>query len=571
MNPIIRRELLDLLRTRKALAAQLGLAAATALLVLVRWPSGGVGDLNGTAALQVLRVYGYGLLACLLLVLPAFPATAIVRERVGGTLALLLNSPMSPTQIYLGKLGGALGFTALLLLMTVQGAAACYALGGSTMSGGVGLLYVVLAGAAVQVAALGLFVSSRAQATDGALRTTYGAVLAIAFIPLVAHYLIPRDDAVLNDLAVSFGAPNLFPRNGGVLDAVASWLGAFSPIPATMEVVGHGGVGIPGSDYGSGAVFRFLVVAGVMSLIFALLTIRKLARAPLDVAKAAGVMTDDRSRKERAARRVLFLVDPNRRTKGTSRWVNPVMVKEFRSRKFGRANWTLRLVALTAILSLGLSVVAAVGALGWGVEIIGGALVILQAALLILFAPSLAAGLISSERESGTWTLLRTTPLTPGRIIRGKLMSVAWPVLLLLVATFPGYVVMTTLKPETAHQVEKVLICLAVTAAFAVLVGAAASSLFKATAAATAASYLTLAAVCVAPLLVWLGRDAPFGHRTVETALMIDPVAAALHAADTPGFTQYELLPMNWWVIGAASVVLLGVLSFRTRQLYRPE
>lgn len=551
MNPIIRRELLDLLRTRKALAAQLGLAAATALLVLVRWPTGGVGDLNGSAALQVLRVYGYGLLACLLLVLPAFPATALVRERVRGTLALLLNSPMSPGRIYLGKLGGALGFTALLLLMTVQGAAACYALGGSTMSGGVGLLYAVLAGTAVQVATLGLYVSSRAQSTDGALRTTYAAVLAVAFVPLVAHYLIPRDNAIL--------------------DAVASWFGALSPVPAAMEVVGHGGLGIPGSDYGSGAVVRYLVVASLTSLLLGWLTVRKLARAPLDVAKAAGVMTDDRSRGQRAARRVMYLVDPKRRSRGIAWFMNPVMVKEFRSRKFGRANWTLRLVALTAILSLGLSVVAAVGALGWGVEVIGGALVILQAALLILFAPSLAGGLISAERESGTWTLLRTTPLSPGRIVRGKLMSVAWPVLLLLLATFPGYVVMTTLKPETAHQVEKVLICLAVTAAFAVLVGAAASSLFKATAAATAASYLVLAAVCVGPLLVWLGRDAPFGHRTVEAALTVNPVAAALHAADTPGFTQYELLPANWWVIGAASVALLGVLSVRVRQLYRPE
>jgi hypothetical protein len=33
---------------------------------------------------------------------------------------------------------------------------------------------------------------------------------------------------------------------------------------------------------------------------------------------------------------------------------------------------------------------------------------------------------------------------------------------------------------------------------------------------------------------------------------MINPVAAALHASETQGFTQYELLPMNWWIIGGA-------------------
>ena len=46
-NPIVRRELLELLRTRRAMAAQLALAAACALLVLVRWPTGGLSDLSG--------------------------------------------------------------------------------------------------------------------------------------------------------------------------------------------------------------------------------------------------------------------------------------------------------------------------------------------------------------------------------------------------------------------------------------------------------------------------------------------------------------------------------------------
>ncbi len=50
MNPIIRRELLELLRTRKALALQFGLALACALLVLVRWPTGPQADLTGARA-----------------------------------------------------------------------------------------------------------------------------------------------------------------------------------------------------------------------------------------------------------------------------------------------------------------------------------------------------------------------------------------------------------------------------------------------------------------------------------------------------------------------------------------
>src|SRR5438270_5241680 len=166
-------------------------------------------------------------------------------------------------------------------------------------------------------------------------------------------------------------------------------------------------------------------------------------------------MTEDRSGTGRAFRRLLYLVDPQRRSGSMSLWVNPVMVKEFRSRRFGRSHWILRLIFLFAILSLVLSHIAASGALGWGLEIIGGALVLLQVALLILFAPSLAAGLISGERESGSWQLLRMTPLSPARILSGKLLSVAWPLFLLLCATLPGYVVMTTLEPTRVYQVQR--------------------------------------------------------------------------------------------------------------------
>jgi ABC-type transport system involved in multi-copper enzyme maturation permease subunit len=551
MNPIIRRELLEVLRTRKAVALQAGLAVGCALLVLVRWPSGETADLSGARALQVLRVFGYGLLAGVLLLVPAFPATCLVREKVQGTLALLLNSPLRPWSIYLGKLGGVLGFTAVLLVMTLPAAAACYALGGSGARGGIVGLYAVLGVAAVQLATLGLLVSSRAQSLDGALRGTYALVLAVCVLSLGPHVLL---------------------RGGSDAPAqLAAWLRCLSPVPAVMEILGQGDVGAHGMASGDEAVARYVLLAAIASLACALATVAGLDRRLLDRARPAGVMTQDRSGGGRAARRLLFLVDPQRRSGSLSLWVNPVMVKEFRSRRFGRSHWLLRLVALSAILSLGLSYVAATGALGWGVEAIGGVLVLLQVALLILFAPSLAAGLVSAERESGTWQLLRMTPLSPGAILRGKLLSVAWPLLLLLCATLPGYLVMMAVKPTLAYRVERVVTCLALMSVFAVLLSAAVGSLFRTAAAATAASYLALLAVCVAPLLVWLAREAPFGHAAVEAVLSVSPVAATLTASDTPGFVQYELLPLNWWLTGSACLALLVFLSLRTWQLCRPE
>ena len=120
-------------------------------------------------------------------------------------------------------------------------------------------------------------------------------------------------------------------------------------------------------------------------------------------------------------------------------------------------------------------------------------------------------------------------------------------------------------------QVERVAACLVLTAVFAVLVSAAASTLFRSTAAAMTASYLVILAVCAAPLLVWLGRGAPFGHETVGAVLPVNPVAAALQASETPGFADYELLPANWWVVGAACIALLAFLQYRTWQLFRTD
>lgn len=551
MIPIVRRELLEVLRTRKALALLLGLGAACALLVLVRWPTGAVADLSGHQAQEVLRVFGYGLLAGVLLLVPAVPAATLVREKAQGTLALLLNSPLRPWSIYLGKLLAVLGFAVLLLAMTLPAAAACYALGGLGAEGGVVLLYAVLAAAAVQLTTLALLVSSRAQSGDGALRTTYALVLVLAVLTLVPHLLL---------------------RGGtGTLSALAETLRCLSPVTAVMELLGHGDVGTQGEGGGAGTVSRYLALAAASSALFASATVWTLSRTLLDRPRAAGTMTEDRGGVARAARRVLFLVDPQRRSGAMSLWVNPVMVKEFRGRRFGRSHWLMRLVALSAILSLGLSYVAASGALSWGVEYIGGALVLLQVALLVLFAPSLAAGLISSERESGSWQLLRMTPLRPGAILRGKLLSVAWPLLLLLCATLPGYVVLTMTRPELTHQIGRVLTSLALTAVFAVLLSAAASALFRTTAAATVAAYTALLALTVGPLLVWLGRGAPFGHATVEIALLFDPVAGALQAAEMPGFTQYDLLPSSWYILGSACVALLLLLGVRTWQLCRPS
>src|SRR5258708_12273892 len=164
-------------------------------------------------------------MAGILVLVPAFPVTSLVREQVKGTLAVLLHSPMRPGSIYSGKLGGVLGFTATLLGMTWPAAAACYALGGAGVRGGIATLYALLGLAALQMSTLGLLVSSRSHSTDGALRVTYGLVLAVCVLPLAPQALLPAK-------SVS-GA------------GMASWLRSLSPIPALLHILRPGDLASP--------------------------------------------------------------------------------------------------------------------------------------------------------------------------------------------------------------------------------------------------------------------------------------------------------------------------------------
>jgi hypothetical protein len=296
-------------------------------------------------------------------------------------------------------------------------------------------------------------------------------------------------------------------------------------------------------------------------------TIGRLNHRLFDRSRAAGTMVEGLH----LGRRLLFLVDPRRRSSAIGPFTNPVMVKEFRCRRFGRLHWLTRLVSVCAILSLALAVLSTKKTIAWDVATIGALLVLLQVALLVLITPSLAAGLISTERETRGWVLLQMTPMAPWRIVWGKLQSVLLTLALVMCATLPGYLVMVYIDPGQRFQVQRVVICLALTAVFAMLSSAAIGSLFRRTSHATAASYILLLLVCAVPLLFWLGRDAPFGHDTVETALTINPIAAAMTVIRLPGFRDYELLPMHWWWLGAASVMSLGLLLWQTRRLSQPR
>ncbi|MBM4003694.1 MAG: ABC transporter permease [Planctomycetes bacterium] len=532
------------------MAALIVLACAFSLLVLARWPSDAIVDLSGGQSRQVFRVFAYGMMVGILLLVPAFPATTLVRERIKGTLELLLNSPLHPFSIYAGKFAGLLLFAILLLLTSVPAAAACYAMGGLDLSRDLGAVYLTLAVLMLECVALGLLVGTVAQSPDAAVRLTYGLVFLIACLTPGPYYLLQ-------------GQP-------GLLTALAYWLRRLSPLPVIMHLVGDGGVGGQGlMESGSGAGEYVLVSLAFTGSVLGL-TLFRLNHRLFDRSRSQGKITEEQPLAIRAARRVMFLVDPQRRKPGIPFYLNPVMVKEFRTRRFGRLHWLLRLVAACAALSLLLTLAATTGTMDWGVETIGGMMVMLQVFLIATITPSLAAGLVSSERESGGWDLLRMTTISGFRIATGKLVSVLWTLLLVLLATAPGYAVMMVIKPAMWLQVQLALACLLMTVVYTLSISAAVGSCFAKTAASTVTVYVVLMALFLGPLLVWLGREAPFGPTVVQNALLINPLGAALSVMKMPGFERFELIPGCWWASGGASLAALSVYFFRIWRLTWP-
>lgn len=552
MNPVIQREFYGILRSRKALAMLMILTVAFSIAVLMRWPSDASADLSGHQSMEVFRIFGYGLLAGVMFLVPAFPAVSIVNEKNDGTLELLLNSPLSSGAIYFGKISGVLLFSLLVLLSSLPASAACYAMGGIDFTSELGLLYLVLLSLVLQYATLGMLVSSYVQTSDAAVRVTYTAVFALFLATLI---------------------PAAFMRgtgDWGFAEVVGDWIKYFSPLPAVMEIMGHSGVGSGGLKTTT-STWGFVVVTLISGAVFAVLTVSRLNYRIFDQSRAQGVITDDRTAGARAARRLFYIVDPQRRKKGIPWYLNPVMVKEFRCRRFGRMQWLLRLVAVCAVVSMVLTFMAAATTRSFGVTTIAALLVVLQVVLVIALTPSLASGLISGELDSGGWALLRMTPMSATKVVMGKILSVVWTLVLVLMATLPGYVMMIFIQPVMMLQVQLVLICLALTAVYALAVSAAIGGMFRSTAVSTTMTYVIVIGLFLFPMLIWVGRDAPFGPDTVQTALLMNPVGAALSVIESPGFESYNLLPTAWWIAAIVSVVMFVILGLQVWRLTRPD
>ena len=208
--------------------------------------------------------------------------------------------------------------------------------------------------------------------------------------------------------------------------------------------------------------------------------------------------------------------------------VATIMVKELRSRMRGRRAFMVltAYLAVLALITYGAYVVVAPvaratagqqGGFGFGFgqanasaligQSIFSVLSVFQGVLVSMIAPAFTAGQISLEREKQTLDLLITTPLRPGAIIIGKLVTALAFVILMIVAAIPiCAIVLMYGGASVGDIVRQQVLLLAVAIGFGAI-GIFASALLRRTQAATVLAYGSVLALTLGTAMVFAFWD----------------------------------------------------------------
>ncbi len=575
-NPIIRKEVLMTLRTRKAVAMQGLFLLILAALLWMNWPADGLQPAGGQKARQILSILAIGQLAMVALFAPAFTAGAITTEKERKTFDSLFSTTMRPWEIAVGKMVGSLTFLILVVVSGVPALAVPLLLGGispTEVLAAMGLLLLT----AVNLGAIGLFISTIMHRSYRAIILTYAVLLVVFFFLAIPAWPVSR---------------NLINQGGPAWQAVLHVITSYSPLEAMISLVWGSS-----SEYAQGAAG--MPAFWVIHIPLALATI--VVAAVAVIARLHEPVAPPRQREKGkiveagfSARSIMFLVDPRKRKKMIRWWQNPILVKEFRTRPMLQAHWLIRssltclIVSFVLMMAVNLSAQAMMGTEGVKSVNVGGepveqiamiptvatAVGVLMVVMIILLGPAMSSGAICSDRETGVWELIRATRLPSWRIASGKFQASIIPLVLLVLAMLPSLGVLWWIEPSILSNLLKMLVVVGTTVLFVSSAGMFFSSLVSRTSTATAWTYGLVISLGLLTLLTLLGEEA-FSSRLKGMILTANPVAAVMDAAGSSAMQKYDQqFDMFGWhvkIMLGASAAMFVVTVGKIFQLRRPD
>lgn len=245
--------------------------------------------------------------------------------------------------------------------------------------------------------------------------------------------------------------------------------------------------------------------------------------------------------------------------------MNPIVVKELRSRMRGARAFTI-LTVMLIVLGAALYGIYRLTMLGAAYNTMPGpiigqtlfqSLAVLELLVICFITPALTSGTISSEKEKLTYEMLLTTPLSPARILWGKLVSALIYVLLLIFAAIPLASLVFIFGGVAPMSMLRGLLVLLVVATMLGTIGIFASAWLGRTARATVVSYLFVLLIFVGPFVAFIATGIARNDIPPRELLILNPVSALFSAIVPPASSAV----MQNSFIGGLGSVLAGNLS----------
>ena len=283
MNPVLRREVMERFRSRRApwflfaWTVGVGLIGYVAYLVSQQVADALLGRLLATQYMGRFLFQAMALLmmTAVILIVPGVTALSIVTERERQTLQLLQVTQLTPLQLVLGKLSSSIGYF-LLLLVAVAPVVAIPLLFGGMSTGDVAAALGMMLATAITLGSVAIAVSSRARSSRGAVAGSYAVAFLIGFLSLAIFlgelFLArPSEQSLIPARGREFYS-SWFNPYVGMVDAIRQPLRAqtdftftpFTPFDAIVyarQGVSTGGITVPGGG-GFGFVEDFAAMGG---------------------------------------------------------------------------------------------------------------------------------------------------------------------------------------------------------------------------------------------------------------------------------------------------------------------
>ncbi|MBA3689033.1 MAG: ABC transporter permease subunit [Chloroflexi bacterium] len=199
---------------------------------------------------------------------------------------------------------------------------------------------------------------------------------------------------------------------------------------------------------------------------------------------------------------------------------------------------------------------------------------VFQLMLVAFLAPAFTTGAISLEREKATLDLLITTPLRPGAIVVGKLLSALAFVVLMIVAGIPVSALVLMYGGAGLSDIVRAQVVLLVSAIGFGVIGLFCSALIKRTQSATVVAYSTVLFLTVGTFFVWRlwtaglagTTGAAFGvpNRAPEELLYLNPAVAMVEIVADTEIVAGDMGNIMAEIRGTAGIQCDGSSCFRT-------